>query len=171
MRKRRQPQDKKAVSFKKPLSEKVGNVGIVLSGGGSRAAYQVGALRALAPYLKFGADPITVVVGSSIGAVNGLILAACLRDGINEAVITLENLWRKRTFRNTFSGSPSTAFFRAVKMAILQYMSPGPNPTSDAIFDPTPLMREVDDAIRYHGGLLPEQRHSDLEAVGVMTTV
>jgi hypothetical protein len=50
-------------------------------------------------------------------------------------------------------------------------MSPGPKPTDGAIFDPTPLMTEVDEVILAHGGLGPNQRHPGLESVGVMTTI
>ena len=150
-----------------------GETGIVLSGGGARAAYQVGALRALLPYMEDLNAPqrISVILGSSVGAINGLLLGACLKHGYRSAVEQIEDMWRKRNFRNTFSGSPSQAFFRAVRMAVLQYMSPGPNATSDSIFDPTPLMEEVDGVINRNGGLLPSDRDSGLRAVGVMTTV
>jgi predicted acylesterase/phospholipase RssA len=149
----------------------VQKTGIVLSGGGARAAYQVGALRALVPFLKKESNPITIINGSSIGAINGLLLAACLKNGIEPALDQLEMLWRERNFRNTFEGSPSGAFMRAIKMAVLQYMSPGPNPTSDSIFDPTPLMKRVDEIIELHGGLSIDERASHLESVAVMTTV
>ncbi len=144
---------------------------VVLSGGGARAAYQVGALKALIPYLKQDSNPINIIIGSSIGAINGLLLGACLKHGIEDAVEQLELLWRERTFKNTFKGSPSGAFLRAIKMAVLQYMAPGPNPTSDSIFDPSPLMHRVDSVITARGGLSPEERAPFLEAVAVMTTV
>lgn len=144
---------------------------MVLSGGGSRAAYQVGALRALIPYLGVSNQPISTIVGSSIGAVNGLVLAACLKDGLPEAVQQLEVLWRERNFRNTFSGSPSKAFLRAIRMAIQQYSAPGPRATSQAVFDPTPLMQRLDSVISEHGGLTPEGRDPHLTSVAVMTTI
>jgi len=149
------------------------NTGLVLSGGGSRAAYQVGALKALAPFLeKEGSKRhFKVVVGSSIGAINGLIVSACLKDGLTQTIDQLETIWRRRNFRNTFLGTPSQAFFRAVKMAVIQYMSPGPNATSESIFDPTPLMSEVDEVLAQHGGLSPDARDPSLESVAVMTTI
>ncbi len=146
-------------------------IGLVLSGGGARAAYQVGALKALIPYLNTPQSPISVVVGSSIGAVNGIVLGACLKNGLTDAVTQLELMWEERTFRNTFKGSPSRAFFNAIKMASMQYASPGPNKTDLSIFDPTPLMKRVDEVIDSRGGLRPEERDPKLEAVGVMTTI
>ena len=136
--KRRRPNDpnKKAAAAQRKLAHAEGDIGLVLSGGGSRAAYQVGSLKALIPYIKRDPDKIRVVVGSSIGAINGLIFAACLKEGLSDAVGQLDSLWRERTFRNTFAGSPSGAFVRAIRMAVWQYMSPGPKPTDTAIFDP-----------------------------------
>lgn len=59
----------------------------VLSGGGARGAFQVGALRAL---LEAGERP-DVVVGTSIGAWNGAWIA---RDPSLEAMSGLEDVWR-----------------------------------------------------------------------------
>lgn len=171
MRRRPQDPENRAVSFKKTTMDPNGKLGLVLSGGGSRAAYQAGALRALFPYLDKKHNPFSVLVGSSIGAINCLVLGVTLKNGYENAVETLEDLWRERTWRNTFGGSPSTAFFRAIKMAGSQYFSPGPNATNSAIFDPTPLMKRIDEVIDSNGGLAPESRDPNLEAVAVMTTV
>ena len=49
---------------------------IILSGGGARAAYQVGALRAIAHILGRGAHmPFPVICGTSSGAINATLLA------------------------------------------------------------------------------------------------
>jgi len=170
---RRRRRDPSKPSFKSSLEgeKPPKKLGLVLSGGGSRAAYQAGALRALIPHIEKSNDHFSIVLGSSIGAINGLILSACLTRGFDEAVNQLEQLWRIRTFRNTFSGTPTQAFMRAIKISIWQYMSPGPKPTSSAIFDPTPLMKQVDEVLLEHGGLSIESRESRLETVGVMTTI
>lgn len=171
MRRRPQDHEKRAIPRQRNLLSPAGDIGIVLSGGGSRAAYQVGALRALIPYFQQSKDKISVVMGSSIGAINGLVLSACLKKGIDQSVEQLELMWRERTFRNTFSGTPSGAFMRAIKIAFTQYRAPGPSATSASIFDPTPLMQRVDQVINDFGGLTPEARHPGLQAVGVMTTM
>ena len=50
--------------------------GLVLSGGGARAAYQVGALRAIAKLMPRGnAQPFPVICGTSAGAINAALLA------------------------------------------------------------------------------------------------
>jgi predicted acylesterase/phospholipase RssA len=171
MRRRPQEKSKRAIAMTKPLLSPVSDVGIVLSGGGARAAYQVGALRALQPYFEKTNTPISVIIGSSIGAINGLILGACIKKGYGEAIEQLDAMWRERTFRNTFAGAPSAAFFRAIKLAVVQYLAPGPNATSAAVFDPTPLMNRVDQVINDFGGLTPEARAPTLQAVAVMTTI
>lgn len=50
-------------------------IGLVLTGGGARAAYQVGALKALAEILPGGPLPFDVVAGISAGAINGVAMA------------------------------------------------------------------------------------------------
>lgn len=173
MRRRRQTDNPLTGDEKTPQSPMAGPVktGLVLSGGGSRAAYQIGALKALAPYLEQQKSSISIIMGSSIGAINGLVIAAGMRHGLRSTLDELDRMWRKREFRNTFTGSPSQAFFRAIRMAVLQYLAPGPNATSAAVFDPSPLMREVDDLLKNFGGVSPRNFPSDFTSVGVMTTV
>jgi NTE family protein len=53
----------------------VSHVGLVLTGGGARAAYQVGVVRALAEIVPGDATPFDVIAGISAGAINGVVLA------------------------------------------------------------------------------------------------
>ena len=123
------------------------SVGIVLSGGGSRAAYQVGALKALHEAMPNLGPDVAVCVGSSIGAVNTILLGGLLPLGMNQAVETLEGLWRNRSFSTTFSGPPSRAFLRALKVTFLKYSSPNPSSSANSIFDPAPLIEQVNTAL------------------------
>ena len=73
----------------------VGNtVGLVLPGGGARAAYQVGVLRAIADMMPGAPNPFPVIVGTSAGAVAATVLAteAC---HWHRAVDSLERVWRQ----------------------------------------------------------------------------
>lgn len=66
---------------------------LVLAGGGARAAYQVGVLRAMADWLPAdSACPFEVLVGTSAGAINAAALAARARR-MSEAVGELERVW------------------------------------------------------------------------------
>ncbi|MGZ6080280.1 MAG: patatin-like phospholipase family protein, partial [Myxococcaceae bacterium] len=68
------------------------NLGLVLTGGGARAAYQVGALQALAELFGNGPLPFPVVCGVSAGAINGSSLAA-EADDFPGAVKHLADTW------------------------------------------------------------------------------
>lgn len=70
----------------------------VLGGGGVLGACEVGMLKAL---LESGIRP-DVVVGTSIGALNGAFVAA---DPSPETAVRLEALWRQMTAGDVFSGS------------------------------------------------------------------
>ena len=51
-------------------------LGLVLTGGGARSAYQIGVLRALAEIFPRGRSPFQVIVGTSARAVAASVLAA-----------------------------------------------------------------------------------------------
>ena len=68
--------------------------GIVFSGGGARAAYQVGTLRAIAKLMPKGtAQPFPVICGTSAGAINAALLAANA-DSFRRGVARLVRWWR-----------------------------------------------------------------------------
>jgi NTE family protein len=74
--------------------------GLVLSGGGARAAYQVGVLRAIAALRRetLGADerlhsPFGVICGTSAGAINAAALA-CQADRFEASVEVLARVWQ-----------------------------------------------------------------------------
>ncbi|KMM83892.1 NTE family protein [Pseudomonas taetrolens] len=68
--------------------------GLILSGGGARAAYQVGVLAAIAELLPGGAaNPFPVIVGTSAGAINAVSLASGALD-FARAVEHLTAFWQ-----------------------------------------------------------------------------
>ena len=149
-------------------------IGCVLSGGGSRSAYQAGALKAILEEYPELETEIRILVGSSIGAVNAISIAGTYDKGLKHSISVLESIWRERTFKNTFLGSPSRAFLNTIKVAFLQYSNPGPKKFDLSIFDPTPLVQRIDDIISLHGyakGIELSKMNSKLEALAVMTTV
>lgn len=77
--------------------------GLILMGGGARAAYQVGVLKGIAqilrevrrgldPTIAQGHNPFPIVVGTSAGAINAAALA-CRADNFQEAVAQLVHVW------------------------------------------------------------------------------
>jgi len=67
-------------------------VGLVLTGGGARAAYQIGVLHALSELLPRGRNPFGVIVGTSAGAVAAAVLASQAHHW-RKAVAGLEEVW------------------------------------------------------------------------------
>ncbi|HEX7810487.1 MAG TPA: patatin-like phospholipase family protein, partial [Burkholderiales bacterium] len=69
-------------------------IGLILTGGGARAAYQVGFLRAVSHMLPRGAaNPFPIVCGTSAGAVNAAALAADATD-FHRAVRRILLIWK-----------------------------------------------------------------------------
>ncbi|MFO1219795.1 MAG: patatin-like phospholipase family protein [Burkholderiaceae bacterium] len=72
--------------------------GLILTGGGARAAYQVGVLRALARMRRESAadttrNPFGIITGTSAGAINAAALA-CGADDFDGAIEQLAEVWR-----------------------------------------------------------------------------
>jgi NTE family protein len=68
--------------------------GLILSGGGARAAYQVGVLAGIAELLPPGAtNPFPVIVGTSAGAINAVALASGA-SRFSESVQALTRFWQ-----------------------------------------------------------------------------
>lgn len=66
---------------------------LMLSGGGARAAYQVGVLKALAELVPENeANPFQIICGTSAGAINAAKLAT-EADNFHQAVNGLEKIW------------------------------------------------------------------------------
>lgn len=76
--------------------------GLILTGGGARAAYQVGALRAVAEVVGNSHNPFPVITGVSAGAINGAALAASADDfagGVRRLAETWLSLSPERVYR------------------------------------------------------------------------
>jgi NTE family protein len=83
-------------------------VALVLQGGGARAAYQAGVLKAISEALgQPSANPFPIIVGTSAGAINAAVLATNA-DNFAKAVKTLEALWSEiepyHIYRTDFIG-------------------------------------------------------------------
>lgn len=83
-------------------------IGLILTGGGSRAAYQVGVLKAIAEFLpRASHSPFTIICGTSAGALNAATLAINARD-FRKGVKYLLNVWKNfhvaEVYRTDFVG-------------------------------------------------------------------
>ncbi|MBC7984980.1 MAG: patatin-like phospholipase family protein [Candidatus Obscuribacterales bacterium] len=77
-------------------------IGLVLPGGGARAAYQVGVLRAISDLLPSrSANPFPIISGTSAGAINATHLAIHA-ERFRIATIKLERVWRNFAVNQVF---------------------------------------------------------------------
>ena len=75
--------------------------GLILTGGGARAAYQVGVLQAISQILweagwRPARNPFDIICGTSAGAINAVALA-CRADNFGEGVQKLLDVWENFT--------------------------------------------------------------------------
>lgn len=81
-------------------------VGLIMTGGGARAAYQVGVLRALSELLpRHARNPFPIICGTSAGAINAAVLAA---DGSNfhHGVRRLMTVWKNFRVHHVYRADP-----------------------------------------------------------------
>ncbi|MES2317509.1 MAG: patatin-like phospholipase family protein [Pseudomonadota bacterium] len=80
--------------------------GLILSGGGARAAYQVGVLQAISQILweagwRPARNPFDIICGTSAGAINAAALA-CRADNFGEGVQKLLDVWENFTVEQVY---------------------------------------------------------------------
>lgn len=79
---------------------------LVLTGGGARAAYQVGVLLAIAKLSSHRRhNPFPILCGTSAGAINATSLA-CLADNFGKAVAVLASFWRNMHVGHIYRADP-----------------------------------------------------------------
>jgi len=129
----------------RPVESRSGDLGVVMSGGGARAAYQVGCLQALAervPELR-----INILTGVSAGAINAAHLANH-RGQFAEAVDDLGRLWLGLTTDSVFRTDWWSLFSRVLRSG-LQLVSGGHHlpGRSQAMVDTEPLRAFLNGAL------------------------
>ena len=119
-------------------------VGLILSGGGARAAYQVGVLKAIAQMLPKGAsNPFPIICGTSAGAINAAVLAIYatrFQEGVKRLGLVWKNFRVHQVFRADAIDTLKSGLHWFIAMSlggIGKY-----NPTS--LLDRTPLRRFLD---------------------------
>lgn len=122
--------------------------GLVLSGGGARAAYQVGVLKAIAAFLpRKSPNPFDIICGTSAGAINAAVIATRavhFRSGI----LNMEQVWRNfsadRIYRSDILGILGSTYRWAGSLFGL-----GGKDDAIALFDNTPLRRLLSNVIPF----------------------
>lgn len=85
---------------------KMPNTALVLTGGGARAAYQVGVLLAVAKLSSNRRqNPFPILCGTSAGAINAASIA-CLADNFGKATAVLASFWRNMHAGQIYRADP-----------------------------------------------------------------
>ena len=128
-------------------------LGLVLTAGGARGAYQAGVLRRIAelPSLRDRPSPFAIVTGASAGAINGAYLAARSGD-FRGGSRALADLWARLAVHDVFRtdlgslGCVSLRWLRDLSLGGLV----GAGSVS-ALLDTTPLFELLRDGLRLEG--------------------
>jgi NTE family protein len=149
--------------------ENGGDLAVMLTGGGARAAYQVGVIKGLArhfPDLRF-----QIITGVSAGAINAIFLAA--HDGpLRESANDLANLWRSLECRDIFR--PNYAALLPFRTALKAILPPRMSKRPHGLLNAGPLAETLRDA--YHcpirnrpiDGIRRNLEKGDLKAVALI---
>src|ERR1043166_3149162 len=144
-----------------------GDLAVMLTGGGARAAYQVGAIKGLArhfPNLRF-----QIITGVSAGAIHAIFLAA--HDGpLRDTAEKLANLWCSLECRHVFR--PNYAALLPFRTALKAILPPRLSRRPHGVLNAGPLaetLRDVYHCPRRHqpiDGIRRNLARGDLKAVG-----
>lgn len=121
---------------------------IVLNGGGARACYQAGALRALYEIIKKDQNLFDIITGNSAGAINAAFLASSARDW-GTATQYLSDFWQRIYPENVFDmGHFTMAKIGTNWLKDTLFKGPTQETMYNSILNTTPLkkllMREID---------------------------
>lgn len=123
--------------------------GLILSGGGARAAYQVGVLKAINKILPRDlCNPYEIISGTSAGAINGVALAT-FADNHRIGVRHLERIWSNfecgQVYRTDFVGVSKSLAKLARALVIGRVFKNDPV----SLLDNTPLRKLLKEVIHF----------------------
>jgi NTE family protein len=148
------------------------DLGLVMGGGGARAAYQVGVLRFLAR--QFPELEVPYVTGVSAGAINAALLASH-HGTLLQAVTELTELWGHLTVEDVFRVDGRSLGWNALRWAhqLLSGGLGGP-PRVRGLVDTQPLRAYLTEVLHAVGGELTGIRYNleqgRLRAVAISTS-
>lgn len=142
---------------------------IVLGGGGARAAYQVGALRAIVRILgQRGPVPFPVLCGTSAGAINAVALAVNA-DNFRRGVARLTRWWRRIAVSDVYRADYG-ALSRHSAQFLASFLTGSRGPSGvAALLDNTPLAELLGREFRFER-LAAHVASGDLHALSINAT-
>jgi NTE family protein len=124
-------------------------VALVLAGGGARGAYEAGALNVILPELERLGQRPTMYVGTSVGSINGVILAGYQHLSAAEQTQRLDDIWRNITKNQVIR----PILFPSGPIAIFRYVGELlsiPGIRLPSLLDPSPLAGNLEQWADWH---------------------
>jgi NTE family protein len=125
------------------------NNALVLTGGGARAAYQAGAIRALAELWPEKSSPFNIITGISAGSVNACLLAH-YADDFKTGGMKLWDLWHDLTVEKVINTDAMT--LSQLALTVLRDLVLGgfiKSPASSHLLDTSPLRKIITDNVDF----------------------
>jgi len=117
--------------------------GLILSGGGARAAYQAGVLRGIARILgRTGETPFPIISGTSAGAINAATLAVHA-DDFRLGVARLVRWWRAVSIETVYRADLASMSGHALRFLGTLFGAGGRRSGVPSMFDNAPLARTI----------------------------
>ena len=145
------------------------HLGLVLTGGGARSAYQVGVLKGVAELLRRGsACPFPIITGTSAGAVSAVALASDAAH-FRRSVYAIERVWRDFRVHQVFKAD-AVNMLKSGLHWMLAFLTGGwlVHPPH-SLFDNTPLWNLLREQLDFDG--IPRSLYKKhLQGIGVCAT-
>ena len=141
-------------------------LGLVLSGGGARAAYQVGVLRAISSMLPADAPcPFKIICGTSAGAINATVLAANASN-FRQGVRQLMTVWKNFRVHHVYRADPLGVIHNSGKWIMAALTGGLGRKTSISLLDNSPLAHLLGTRLDF-GGVQRSIDQGDLYAFSI----
>ncbi|PCI58968.1 MAG: patatin [Gammaproteobacteria bacterium] len=112
---------------------------LVLTGGGARAAYQVGVLSAIAKFMpRNHGIPFPIICGTSAGSINAAALA-CYASCFHLGVKKLEWVWKNLTTDQIYSSNAANVFGHISQGFLASFQADYANKSAHSILNNEPL--------------------------------
>ena len=126
-------------------------VGLVLTGGGARAAYQVGVLQAISEMLPADSPcPFPIICGTSAGAINATVLAANAGN-FTQAVHQLMMVWKNFHVHHVYRADPAGVMHNSGKWIIAALTGGLGRTTPISLLDNAPLAHLLGTGLNFDG--------------------
>jgi NTE family protein len=138
--------------------------GLILTGGGARAAYQAGVLKAISDQFPGFDYPFPIVCGSSAGALNAVGIGAG-GEIFRHSIEQVESLWLHLTSKNVYR-SDYWSLAKNMGQFVKGFVSGDGIDIPGSLFDCSPLRKLLESEVDFNQ-LNHNIQHNDIKAVSV----